>query len=344
LPPYLRQLLWPTMRARLRRAIRGCDGVRRLAPAPAVGVGGRRGCRCGTAGQRGSRPHRAAPRRHFLTDARNSAISRLAHTSSGVCASVVALAPKPMRTGRQLTSDAPVAPCRCTRPGPAPCRCTGDGAARWHWAASGRPRRRWHGAAVEPGHWPPRRRAAWAIAGGARSRAAGPVFAGRGADRVMRVSLPHCCAPLTGNTRPGRCRPDDGAASSRVRNRDVPGSALLTSLPGPLMRRRSCFRQCPRGTLVAARGCLASAPAPVITPPGRRRERPLPSCTARPWCAAVQDAVNPGQRADNGQELISRRAGHSGPGGLADGVSRRSAADFRLRFAGGVVVPFLQCR
>jgi hypothetical protein len=127
------------MRARLRNAIRGCDGVRRLAPATAVGVGGRRSCRCGGACQRGSRPYWAAPRRP--TDARNSASSRLAHTGGGVCAPVVAFAPKPMRTGCLLTADAPVVPCPCTRRGPAPCRCAGDGAARWHRAGQGGPQR-----------------------------------------------------------------------------------------------------------------------------------------------------------------------------------------------------------
>jgi len=108
--PSGRRLLPPTMRARVRNAIRRCDGVRRLAPATAVGVGGRRSCRCGSAGQRGSRPHWAAPRRRFPTDARNSAGSRLAHTGRGVCGPVVAFAPKFMRTGCLLTADAPVVP------------------------------------------------------------------------------------------------------------------------------------------------------------------------------------------------------------------------------------------
>ena len=103
----------PTMRARSRNVIRQYDGVWRLAPAPAVGVGGRRSCRCGPAGQRGSRPHWAAPSRHFLPGARNSASPRLAHISGGICAPE-ALAPQPMRAGRLPAADAPVAPCRCS--------------------------------------------------------------------------------------------------------------------------------------------------------------------------------------------------------------------------------------
>ena len=241
------------MRARSRNAIRRCDGVRRLAPATAVGVGGRRSCRCGSAGQRGNRTHWAASRRHVLPGARNSASSRLAYTGGGACGPMVALEPKPMRTGRLLTADAPVAPRWCTRLGPTPCRCTGGVQPRRQ--AAGQRRRRRHGAALEPGLRPPRRHAAWATARAARSRAAGTdVLAGRGADHVMLVGLPHCGAPLTGNGRPGK-QPAWRRGGQEPRSRqDMSGSALLPSLPGPLMRRRCCFRQCPRGALAAAGG------------------------------------------------------------------------------------------
>jgi hypothetical protein len=69
--------------------------------------------------------------------------------------------------------------------------------------------------------------------------------------------------------------------------------------------------------------CLASTPTPVITPAGAdARERPILACTARPSAPADQDAVRYGQRSGD----------------------RRSAADLRLRFAGGVLIPFLRCR
>jgi hypothetical protein len=163
------------MRARLRRAFRGCDRVRRLASATAMGVGGRRCCRCGSAGQRGSRPHWAAPRR-FLTDGR-SAGRRPAHTGGGVCAPGVVLTSKPVRAGR-LPAAAPPdpAPCRWTRPGPAPRRCTCGDAGLGHWPASGRARRRHLQVPARD----------------ARSRATGAkVVAGRGAGCVMPVSASH---------------------------------------------------------------------------------------------------------------------------------------------------------
>ena len=215
------------MRARLRRAIRRCDGVRRLAPATAVGVGGRRSCRCGGAGQRGSRPHWAAPHRGFLSSARNSVRSRLADTGGGVCAPVAGLASKPMRTDRLPTADAPVAPCRCTRRGPARCRCTvfaGRGAdlgwCEWGGVQPGRQaarhrRQRRHGAVVGSAHRPSRRRAP----------------PGHRSYHVMLVGLPHGGAPLTGNACPGKHRPDDGTASSTFETGTCPVPLCLPACP-----------------------------------------------------------------------------------------------------------------
>src|SRR6266487_3647675 len=73
-------------------------------------------------------------------------------------------------------------------------------------------------------------------------------------------------------------------------------------------------------------------------------ERPRTGVHGQAQCAADQDAVSYGQRPGDGQELIPRRAGHSGLSGGRRSVSGRSAADVRLRFAGGVLVPFLPCR
>jgi len=77
----------------LRSAIRRCGRVRWLAPAPAVGVGGRRSCRGGGAGRRGGRPRRAAPARCFpaagVADGCPMAASRPAHTSGRACGPVV---------------------------------------------------------------------------------------------------------------------------------------------------------------------------------------------------------------------------------------------------------------
>ena len=77
----------------MRSAIRRCGRVRWLAPAPAVGVGGRRRCRGGGAGRCGGRPCRAVPVRYFpaagVADGRPMAASRPAHTSGRVCGPVV---------------------------------------------------------------------------------------------------------------------------------------------------------------------------------------------------------------------------------------------------------------
>jgi len=88
--------------------------------------------------------------------------------------------------------------------------------------------------------------------------------------------------------------------------------------------------------------CPASAPAPVITLTGAdAASAPVPACAARPKCAADQDAVDYGQRPGDGQELISRRAGHCGlSGGGRRGVwafSRRLSAVVRRRRSGSIL-------
>jgi len=110
----------PTMRARLRSAVRECDRVRRLAPATAVGAGGRRAGRCGSAGRRGGRPHQAAPRRRVLAGGRNCAGIGRGHAE---CGAGGILAPGP---GRVRINRLPAAGAL----GPAACRLSPQDAGR----------------------------------------------------------------------------------------------------------------------------------------------------------------------------------------------------------------------
>jgi hypothetical protein len=224
------------MRARSRSAIRGCAGVRRLAPATAVGLGGRRGCRCGIAGRGGSRPHWAAPRR-FLADGR-SAGSRRGSTSGGARVPVVALTARPVRVGSLPAADPPrPAPTRWTGPGPFPSQRIGTDPGVGHWAAPGRhwcrhfqfPARgaRSRAASTKVGagrvvlmsacpaaarRWP-------AVCGPPEATACGPVpqLPGRSGPRTLRGGSPGC-TPYAGSkrlTRPG-CARNAAAACGRV--------------------------------------------------------------------------------------------------------------------------------
>ena len=90
--------------------------------------------------------------------------------------------------------------------------------------------------------------------------------------------------------------------------------------------------------------CPASAPAPVITPTAVTA-RAHPYLPARPGqCAAVQDAVDDGQRHGDGREPAIKSGWTLRPGRWGTPGSVRSAADLWLRFAGGVVVPFFRRR
>jgi hypothetical protein len=95
---------------------------------PRVGIGTRLGGRCGSAGRRGSRPHRAAPRRRFLTTgvAAVLLIAGSRHADADVA---------PGR-GRVRMARLPAADPPC----PIPRRCLRHGAGRRDGAAAGHPR------------------------------------------------------------------------------------------------------------------------------------------------------------------------------------------------------------
>ena len=160
------------MGARLRSDITGCGRVRWLAPAAAVGLGGRGACRRGVAGRGGRRPHQAAPPRRFPVGGRNSASSWRAHAGAGA-GGIFAPGPGSVPAGRLPAADGR---------GPDPRRCSGESESRppwllcsalacqWHrpglapWRrvrgrvqprrqAADHHRRRRHRAAVEPGRW-----------------------------------------------------------------------------------------------------------------------------------------------------------------------------------------------
>jgi hypothetical protein len=130
----LLQILVLTMGARY-EVTSGCDRVRRLAPAAAVGMGGRRAHRRVVAGRRGRRPHSAAPpHRFFRGGGRNSASSWRAHAGAGA-GDILAPGPGSVRTGRLPAAG---------RRSPDPGRCSGEGGSRWSWLLRSALACRWH--------------------------------------------------------------------------------------------------------------------------------------------------------------------------------------------------------
>jgi hypothetical protein len=188
-----------------RSAIRGCDGVRRLASATTAGVGGHRGCRWGTAGRRGRCPHRAAPRRRFLADGPPQRARR--------------------RRGLRPSSSRPRAgadPCRHACRGEPPCRwtCLGPAPGRWPCESAAR----WHRAA-------PGRLGIGAGARAARSRMAGRnVVAGPGTSSVLL----YACLLWRALTEACTLERIDRRRPTAPVKAGLPGPALVASLPGPL--------------------------------------------------------------------------------------------------------------
>lgn len=123
------------MGARLRSDVAGCDRVRRLAPAAAVGMGGSRACGCGVAGRRGCRPHQTAPPHRFLVGGRrNSASSWRAHAGAGACG-ILAPGPGSVRTDHLPAADGL---------GPNACRCSCEGESQSPWMLCSALACRWH--------------------------------------------------------------------------------------------------------------------------------------------------------------------------------------------------------
>ena len=107
---------------------------------------------------------------------------------------------------------------------------------------------------------------------------------------------------------------------------------------GPLLSAGGADADCRATRQVACcrARCPASAPAPVITSAGA----PLPACMAAPRVPPVRTLLTTASAGD-GQELISRRAGHSGPSGGgrrgAEAFTRRPSAAVRRRRTGSIL-------